>query len=71
MRTYLLTFSTIFLFNYLYAECSDLDSTECLEWAEYCEWNEEAGQCQEIGVDGGSYDYGYLTEEDVDSEIII
>ena len=53
MRTYLLTFSTIFLFNYLYAECSDLDSTECLQWAEYCEWNEEAGQCQEIGGGGG------------------
>ena len=58
MRTYLLTFSTIFLFNYLYAECSDLDSTECLEWAEYCEWNEEAGQCQEIGGGGGGTDYG-------------
>ena len=58
MRTYLLTFSTIFLFNYLYAECSDLDSTECLQWAEYCEWNEEAGQCQEIGGGGGDTDYG-------------
>ena len=58
MRTYLLTFSTIFLFNYLYAECSDLDSTECLQWAEYCEWNEEAGQCQEIGGGGGDTEYG-------------
>ena len=57
MRTCFLTFSTIFLFNYLYAECSDLDSTECLQWAEYCEWNEEAGQCQEIGG-GGDTDYG-------------
>ncbi len=64
MRICFLTFSTIFLFNYLYAECSDLDSTECLEWAEYCEWNEEAGQCQEIGGGGGPYDYGYLTEAD-------
>ena len=58
MRTYLLTFSTLRLFNYLYAECSDLDSTECLQWAEYCEWNEEAGQCQEIGGGGGDTEYG-------------
>ena len=58
MRTYLLTFSTLLLFNYLYAECSDLDSTECLQWAEYCEWNEDAGQCQEIGGGGGDTEYG-------------
>mgnify|MGYP001299253572 CR=1 FL=1 len=50
-------FSFIFL-NYLYAECSDLDSTECLQWAEYCEWNAETSECQEIGGGGGDTVYG-------------
>ena len=59
----------IFLINNLYADCSDLDSTQCLEWATYCEWNEDIGECQEIGGGGGGnndgpYEYGYLTEED-------
>ena len=59
----------IFLINNLYADCSDLDSTQCLEWATYCEWNEDIGECQEIGGGGGGnndgpYEYEYLTEED-------
>ena len=44
--------------NNLYAECSDLDSTECLQWAEYCEWNEDTEECQEIGGGGGDIEYG-------------
>ena len=66
MRKYLLTFSIIFLFNYLYADCSDLDSTECLQWAEYCEWNEEAGQCQEIGGGGGDTEFGPYQYSSID-----
>ena len=58
MTRYILVFITLFQFNYIYAECSDLDSTECLQWAEYCEWNEEIGQCQEIGGGGGDTEYG-------------
>ena len=59
----------IFLINNLNADCSDLDSTQCLEWATYCEWNEDIGECQEIGGGGGGnndgpYGYEYLTEED-------
>ena len=57
MKRYILIFIPVFLFNYIYAECSDLDSTECLQWAEYCEWNEDVGQCQEIGG-GGDTQYG-------------
>ena len=61
--------SSLFLIDNLYADCSDLDSTQCLEWATYCEWNEDIGECQEIGGGGGGsndgpYEYGYLTEED-------
>ena len=58
MKRHILIFIPVFLFNYIYAECSDLDSTECLQWAEYCEWNEDVGQCQEIGGGGGDTEYG-------------
>ena len=61
--------ASTFLINNLYADCSDLDSTQCLEWSTYCEWNEDIGECEEIGGGGGGnnngpYEYGYLTEED-------
>ena len=61
--------SIIFLGSNLYAECSDLDSLECSQWVEYCEWNEETGQCQEIGggngnIEFGPYQYSFLTESD-------
>ena len=57
-----------FLFNYIYADCSDLDSTECAQWAEYCEWNEDTDQCQDIGGGGGDefgpYDILSITQSD-------
>jgi len=61
--------SIIFFINFLKAECSDLDSTECVQWSEYCEWNEETGECTEIGGGGGGgelgpYQIAYLTEAD-------
>ena len=57
---------TIFLIsiNYLQADCSDLDYADCLYWSEYCEWNEDSNECQEIGGGGGGTDWGpyeYLT----------
>ena len=60
----LLFIASMFSINNLNADCSDLDSTQCIEWAQYCEWNEDIGECQEIGGDDGIYDYGYLTEAD-------
>ena len=57
-----------FLFNYIYAECSDLDSSECAQWAEYCEWNEDTDQCQDIGGGSGDefgpYDILSITQSD-------
>ena len=57
-----------FLFNYLNADCSDLDSTECIQWAEYCEWNEETDECQDIGESGdiehGPYEFSFITQSD-------
>ena len=45
----LIIIAPIMFLNYLNAECSDLDSTQCVEWAQYCEWDEESGMCTEIG----------------------
>jgi hypothetical protein len=60
---------SMFFFTSLSAECSDLDSTECMIYPEYCEWNEEENECQEIGGGGGDGEFGpyqiaYLTEAD-------
>ena len=35
----------------LYAECYELNQADCLYWSAYCEWNDQTGQCQEIGGD--------------------
>jgi hypothetical protein len=63
----LLCFST-----QLYAECSDLNYSECSEYPEYCEWNDESEVCQDIGGGGtggsndnyGPYEFTYLTESE-------
>ena len=34
----------------LYGECSDLDYSECSNWPEYCEWNDEIDECQILEV---------------------
>ena len=65
----LIIIAPIVFLNYLNAECSDLDSTQCVEWAQYCEWDEESGMCTEIGGGGensvfGPHEYSYLTESD-------
>ena len=67
--TILMIIVPIMFFNYINAECSDLDSAQCVEWAQYCEWDEESGICTEIGGGGensvfGPYEYSYLTESD-------
>ena len=47
MKIFILTLSLSIL-SYLKAECSDLDSTECVQWSQYCEWDEDTDQCTEI-----------------------
>ena len=63
-----LIISLFFLFNYIHADCSDLDSTECIQWEEYCEWNDDADECQDIGGDGdiefGPYEFLFITQSD-------
>ena len=56
------------MFNYIHADCSDLDSTECVQWEEYCEWNDDTDECQDIGGDGdiefGPYEFLFITQSD-------
>ena len=47
------------LSNFIYAECYELNQADCLYWSDYCEWNEETNQCQEIGGGGGGGDGGF------------
>ena len=48
----------IILVSFIYAECSDLNYNECLQWPDYCEWNEETEQCQDIGGGNDNFEYG-------------
>ena len=68
MKIICLIFNLV-LFNFIYAECYELNQSDCLYWSEYCEWNEETNQCQDIGGDGGGggsadgpYQYATITE---------
>ena len=70
MQSIVITLNLILL-NFIYAECFDLSESECLYWSTYCEWNEETGQCQDIGGGGtgggdgngnGPYEFTTITE---------
>ena len=70
MKNKLIILVTI-LTNFIYAECYELNYSDCLYWSEYCEWNDETGQCQDIGGgDGGGgnadgpYQYTSISESD-------
>ena len=60
----------ILLLNVLYSECYELNQSDCALYPQYCEWNEVANQCQEIGGGGGGgdgsgdgpYQYATITE---------
>ena len=62
------------LASFVYAECYELNYSECLDWPDFCEWNDEIGQCQELGGGtgggtgggdgGGPYQYIAITESE-------
>ena len=61
--------SIFLLFSFVHAECYELNQADCLYWSAYCEWNDETGQCQEIGGGGGGdgngdgpYQYSTISE---------
>ena len=52
----------------VWAECSDLDYADCIYWSQYCEWDDDAQECFEIGGGGdlvyGPYDFEFISESD-------
>lgn len=68
MRSMLL--SIFVLISFIFSECSDLSYDECLYWSEFCDWDEDTGQCDEPGGGGGDgeadgpYAYQMITESD-------
>ena len=52
MKNILILLNT-FLLTSIYAECYELNYSDCLYWSQYCEWNDDTGLCQEIGGGGG------------------
>ena len=69
-------FYLIFFLTNIYAECYELNYSDCLYWSSFCEWNDETGQCQETGggsggsggstggggTSDGPYEYSTITE---------
>ena len=62
--------SIIILLNTIYAECYEvITQAECLEYPQYCEWNDETSECQNLGGGGtsgggadGPYEFSTITE---------
>ena len=52
--------------NSLLAECSDLDSLDCLEYPDFCSWNQEIGECQDISSDTSIFDYDCIPFNEYD-----
>ena len=52
-------FNLLFI-NIIYAECSDLDFDLCIQYSQFCDWNEEANQCQDIGGGSGEGNHNYI-----------
>ena len=50
---------SLLIINFLNAECADLSYADCIYWSAFCEWNNETGQCQEIGS-GGEENNDYI-----------
>ncbi len=62
--------SIFVLISFIFSECSDLSYDECLYYSEFCDWDEDTGQCDEFGGGGGDgeadgpYAYQMITESD-------
>ena len=58
----------IYLLQFAYSECSDLNQSDCAAYPDYCTWDEEQNSCEDNGGGGGTnngpYEYTYLTEVD-------
>ena len=55
MRKYLFILLFVEVFNSaLYSDCSDLDYGGCIQYPDYCEWNQDDNVCQDIGIGGNN-----------------
>ena len=52
-------------FNHLMAECSDLDSLQCVQYTEYCYWDQNLDQCQDIALDSLGFNYDCIPYNDI------
>jgi len=53
-------------FNNIFAECSDLDSLDCIQYPEFCLWNQEISECQDISADSSTFDYDCIPFDEID-----
>ena len=60
--------TAFFLLSKIFADCSDLDYSDCLYWSSDCEWNEETETCEYIGGGGeieyGPYEFASISQSD-------
>ena len=62
--------TVLLISNAIYADCSDLNQSDCDYWSAYCQWNSEQNICEETGGGGGGnieygpYEFALLTETD-------
>ena len=64
----ILFITTTFTLSKIFADCSDLDYSDCLYWSSDCEWNEDSETCQYIGggddIEYGPYEFTSISESD-------
>ena len=62
---YLFLLFNLFIVDSLLGECSDLDSLECMLYSDYCSWNENFNECQELIMDTLEFDYNCIPYGDI------
>ena len=48
----------LLLINLIFSECSDLSYDLCIQYSEFCLWNEVASECEDISDGGPNTNYG-------------
>ena len=58
----IIIFSTIL--NNIYAECADLDSSDCILYPEWCLWDNSSSVCQDVSNDTLGFTYDCIPYND-------
>ncbi len=48
----------LLLINLIFSECSDLNYDLCIQYSQFCEWNEVVSQCEDISNGDSNTNYG-------------